>query len=102
MTYSALIDYKRKYIMTSDEIHHYFYVLHCQDDTLYAGYTTDLKRRLVEHNSGKGAKYTRIEKRRPMVMIHHERFATRSEAMQKEYAFKQLSRQQKEKYLDCQ
>ena len=78
---------------------HYFYVLHCKDNTYYAGYTTDLKRRLAEHNSGTGAKYTRLAKRRPAKMIHHESFETRSEATKAEYAFKQLSRKQKDVYL---
>lgn len=78
---------------------HYFYVLHCKDNTYYAGYTTDLRRRLAEHNSGNGAKYTRLSKRRPTQMIHHEVFLTRSEAMKAEYAFKQLTRTQKELYL---
>lgn len=40
------------------ETDHYFYVLHCKDDTFYGGYTTDPARRLKEHNSGTGAKYT--------------------------------------------
>lgn len=77
----------------------YFYVLHCQDDTLYAGYTTDLSRRLNEHNSGKGAKYTSLKKRRPVKMIYHESFDTKSDAMKAEYAFKQLTRPQKERYI---
>lgn len=78
---------------------HFFYVLHCKDDTYYAGYTTDLARRLEEHNSGIGAKYTRLPKRRPAKMIHHESFETRSEATKAEYAFKQLTRKQKDIYL---
>jgi len=78
---------------------HFFYVLHCKDGTYYGGYTTDLERRLKEHNDGNGAKYTRLEKRRPVKMIHHELFHTRSEATKAEYAFKQLTRKQKEKYL---
>lgn len=78
---------------------HYFYVLLCADNTFYAGYTTDLNRRLEEHNSGKGAKYTRLKKRRPAKMIHHEVFQTKSDAMKQEYAFKQLSRAQKKSYL---
>lgn len=78
---------------------HYFYVLLCADNTFYAGYTTDLTRRLAEHNSGKGAKYTRLKKRRPAKMIHHEVFQTKSDAMKKEYAFKQLTRLKKEAYL---
>ena len=78
---------------------HYFYVLLCKDNTFYGGYTTDLERRLCKHNSGTGAKYTRLTKRRPAKMIHHEPFETKSEAMKAEYAFKQLTRKQKEIYL---
>lgn len=78
---------------------HFFYVLKCKDNTYYGGYTTDLARRLGEHNSGKGAKYTRLSKRRPAKMIHHESFETKSLAMKAEYAFKQLSRAQKDRYL---
>ncbi|UNM94931.1 GIY-YIG nuclease family protein [Ignatzschineria rhizosphaerae] len=78
---------------------HFFYVLQCQDNTFYAGYTIDLERRLLEHNEGNGAKYTKPQKRRPVIMIHTESFVTRSEAMKQEYAFKQLTRKQKEQYL---
>lgn len=85
-------------MMTHPKVH-FFYVLKCKDHSFYAGYTVNIKRRLQEHNDGIGAKYTRLEKRRPAKMIHFEGFATRSEAMKQEYAFKQLSRQQKEKYL---
>lgn len=59
---------------------HYFYVLFCKDQTFYGGYTTDLSRRLEEHNNGTGAKYTRLQKRRPVKMIHAEVFSSRSEA----------------------
>ena len=78
---------------------HYFYVLLCKDGTFYGGYTTDLARRLNEHNQGIGAKYTKLSKRRPLQMIHAECFSTRSEAQKAEYAFKQLTRRQKETYL---
>lgn len=81
------------------EANHYFYVLYCQDNTFYGGYTTDPKRRLEEHNRGTGAKYTRLPSRRPVQMIHTELFATRSEATKAEYAFKKLTRKQKEQYL---
>lgn len=78
---------------------HYFYVLHCKDNTFYGGYTTDLARRLKEHNTGTGAKYTHPASRRPLQMIHAEVFATRSEATKAEAAFKKLPRKQKENYL---
>lgn len=81
---------------------HYFYVLHCKDGTYYGGYTTDLIRRLAEHNQGIGAKYTRLASRRPLQMIHAEQFTTRSEATKAEAAFKKLTRPQKEHYLQTQ
>ncbi|MFU0251724.1 MULTISPECIES: GIY-YIG nuclease family protein [unclassified Spiroplasma] len=74
---------------------HYFYVLFCADETLYAGYTVDLRRREKEHNMGIGAKYTALAKRRPVKIIYSEEYATRSAAMQREAAFKQLSRLEK-------
>ncbi len=86
-------------MMDKENADHYFYVLKCNDDTFYAGYTIDVERRLKEHNDGVGAKYTRLTKRRPLLLLHYESFATRSEAMKQEYAFKQLSRKQKELYL---
>ncbi|MBO0432379.1 GIY-YIG nuclease family protein [Enterococcus sp. DIV0660C] len=81
------------------ETKHYFYVLACKDNTFYGGYTTNLERRLAEHNNGTGAKYTRLRKRRPLQMIHAECFETRSEATKAEAAFKKLTRKQKELYL---
>lgn len=76
---------------------HYFYVLECADASLYAGYTNDLKRRVMQHNSGKGAKYTRAK--RPVRCIYYEIFDTKEEAMRAEYAFKQLKRSEKMKYI---
>lgn len=81
------------------ETDHYFYVLHCKDDTFYGGYTTNPERRLKEHNSGIGAKYTRLPSRLPTEMIHIEKFTSRSAATKAEYAFKKLSRKQKIIYL---
>ncbi|MDR1521350.1 MAG: GIY-YIG nuclease family protein [Streptococcaceae bacterium] len=79
---------------------HYFYVLLTNDNTYYAGYTINPARRLKDHNDGVGAKYTRLKKRRPVKMIHLEKFATRSEATAAEAAFKNLTREQKRKYLN--
>ena len=75
----------------------YFYVLLCADGTLYGGYTTDLEHRLLMHNQGKGAKYTRS--RLPVQMIYHENFADKSSALKAEYQFKHQSRQKKLAYL---
>lgn len=70
------------------------YILQCVDDSLYTGITTDLERRLLEHNtSNKGAKYTKI--RRPVKLKYWETFDNRSTAAQREYEIKQLSRKSK-------
>lgn len=78
---------------------HYFYVLECSDGTYYAGYTNNLHKRLEAHNSGKGAKYTRAK--RPVKLIHREKYETKPEAMRAEYAFKQLTRLQKNRYIEA-
>lgn len=76
---------------------HYFYVLECHDDTYYAGYTNNLERRVKMHNDGKGAKYTRG--RTPVELIYYETFESKTEAMQAEYRFKQLSRKEKQIWM---
>lgn len=76
---------------------HYFYVLECADGSYYAGYTNDLEKRLAAHNAGKGAKYTRAKG--PVKMIHHESFETKPLAMKAEYAFKQLPKAKKIRYV---
>ena len=72
---------------------HYIYIVRCADDTLYTGWTTDLARRIAAHNGGTGAKYTRP--RRPVTLLYHETFATKEEALRREYAIKQLPREKK-------
>ena len=80
-----------------DKNNHYFYVLECADGSYYAGYTNDVNKRLRTHNDGKGAKYTRG--RRPVVLRYVEEYQTKTEAMQAEYRFKQLSRSTKERIV---
>jgi len=76
----------------------YVYILRCFDNTFYTGITTDLERRLLEHNeSGKSAKYTRM--RRPVVLIYSKNFWSKSEASTEEYRIKQLTRKQKEELI---
>ncbi len=74
---------------------YFVYILACSDETLYTGITTDLERRLDEHNnSSKGAKYTRA--RRPVVLVYSETYETRSEACKREYLIKhKMSREEK-------
>ncbi len=70
------------------------YIIECADGTLYTGWTTDVKRRVEEHNSSKkGAKYTKV--RRPVVLKYTEAFDTKSEAQKREYILKQLTRLEK-------
>ncbi|GER67660.1 hypothetical protein BpJC7_29810 [Weizmannia acidilactici] len=58
----------------------------------------DLKRRLREHNEGRGAKYTRT--RTPVRLLYYREYETKSDAMKAEYAFKQLTRREKERFLE--
>lgn len=76
---------------------HYIYIARCSDNTLYTGYTIDLKRRELEHNEGKGARYTRI--RRPIKFIYSEEFESKSSAMKREYRLKHLRKKDKESLL---
>jgi putative endonuclease len=76
---------------------HYFYVLECRDESLYAGYTNNLEKRIKMHNTGKGAKYTKA--RGPVKCIYFETYETKQQAMSAEYAFKQLTRTKKFDYM---
>ena len=77
---------------------YYVYILECSDATLYTGITTDLERRVQEHNSSqKGAKYTKV--RRPVKLVYSLECDDRSSALKKEYAIKHLSRKEKLKLL---
>jgi len=76
---------------------HFFYVLLCKDNSLYAGYTNNLERRINLHNEGKGAKYTRG--RGPVELVFVRSFTNKSDALKAEYEFKQWPRSKKEKFL---
>ena len=76
----------------------YTYIVKCSDETLYTGWTNNLKKRLEAHNSGKGAKYTK--NRRPVELVYFEEYDTKQEAMKREYSIKQLTRKQKEKLIE--
>ena len=78
----------------------YMYVVLCFDNSFYCGITTNLERRLKQHNGviKGGAKYTRS--RRPCKYIYKEAAQNRSDASKKEACFKKLSRKKKEVYVD--
>lgn len=72
----------------------FVYMLHCGDGSLYTGITTDLQRRLDEHNDGKwGARYTRV--RRPVALLWFEDHESRSTAATREAEIKKLDRDDK-------
>lgn len=77
----------------------YTYMVKCNDDTLYTGWTVNLQNRIKSHNLGKGAKYTKS--RRPVQLVYYEEFKTKSEAMKREYAIKQLNRSEKLKLISA-
>lgn len=76
----------------------YVYMVKCSDNTLYTGITTDLERRVIEHNgSPKGAKYTKA--RRPVTLVYYEPSANKSHASKREYQIKQLTKQEKHQLI---
>ena len=75
----------------------YTYIVKCSDGTLYTGWTNNLQKRIEDHNTGKGAKYTKS--RRPVALVYYETFATKEEAMKREYAIKCLTRKGKEQLI---
>jgi len=72
----------------------YVYILECGDGTLYTGSTTDPERRLREHSSGTGARYT--ARRLPVKMVHQVEVADRSAAQKLEHRIKRLTRIEKQ------
>lgn len=75
----------------------YTYILRCGDGSYYTGWTNDLKKRVKAHQEGRGAKYTKAKQ--PVELVYYEVFATKQEAMQREYAIKQLTHKQKEQLI---
>ncbi|WP_413439293.1 GIY-YIG nuclease family protein [Sulfuriferula sp. GW1] len=71
----------------------YVYILQCADRTLYTGVTTDITARVVNHNAGKGAKYTRS--RLPAVLVYQEKASDHGAALRREHAIKQMRAEEK-------
>lgn len=76
----------------------YTYILECNDGSFYTGWTNDMEKRLKAHNEGKGAKYTRG--RGPVKLVHLETFDTKEDAMSREYAIKQMTREEKKRLIE--
>jgi putative endonuclease len=78
---------------------YFVYILECADKTLYTGITTDLKRRITEHNDSKlGAKYTSA--RRPVKLVYFRKFKNRSSASKVESQIKKLKKSGKIKLIE--
>ena len=75
----------------------FVYILRCNDNSLYTGYTDSLEKRLKKHNEGKASKYTRS--RLPVNMVYSEEHPDKSSAMKREISIKSLSRQDKIKLI---
>lgn len=79
---------------------YYLYMLRCANESFYTGIATNIERRINQHNGIEkgGAKYTRVH--RPVELAYAEIFSSRSDALKREYAVKQLSHAEKLK-LSC-
>ena len=75
----------------------HLYILKCSDGTLYTGITTNIERRLAEHESGAGAKYTKG--RAPLELVYSEECPNRSVASKREIEIKSLSKEQKQEII---
>jgi putative endonuclease len=78
----------------------FVYMVRCADGTLYTGWTTDVTRRVGQHNAGRGARYTRMH--RPVALVYCEKVPDRSTAMRREVAIKKLDRERKERLVELQ
>lgn len=76
----------------------YTYILQCADGSLYTGWTNNLAKRVADHNEGKGAKYTKG--RGPVTLAYYEAFETKEDAMRREYAIKQMTKEEKRQLID--
>ena len=78
----------------------FVYIVRCADGTLYTGWTTDVMRRVAQHNAGRGARYTRMHG--PVTLVYHEEAPDRAAAMRRERAIKKLDRERKERLVELQ
>ena len=83
-----------------NDYQNYTYILKCADGSFYCGWTNNLEKRLKAHNAGNGSKYTRT--RRPVALIYYEAFATKHEAMSREFHIKRMTRKEKEALISHQ
>ena len=76
----------------------FIYVVRTSKSALYTGITTDINRRIAQHNSGTGSKAIKALGR-PVKLVYYESYLNRSSASKREYEIKQLSKKEKEKLI---
>ncbi len=74
------------------------YIVQCKYGTYYAGWTNDLRKRIVAHNNGTGAKYLRGKG--PVKLVYKKKFSTSKKAQAQERSIKKMTRKQKEAFID--
>lgn len=72
---------------------YFVYILRCSDDSLYTGWTNDIEHRVIVHNAGTGAKYTKS--RRPVALVYSEELSSKPSALRREAEIKKLTRTEK-------
>lgn len=72
----------------------FVYIMQCNDGSYYTGWTTDIERRLEEHNLGTASKYTRG--RRPVKCVYYEEISNKNDALKREIMIKKMNHPQKE------
>ena len=77
---------------------YYVYIILCEGDNFYTGYTKNVKSRFRQHINGKGARYTKMH--RPRSLAYVEELSSRSEAMKRERRIKRLSHVQKVRLMN--
>ena len=83
--------------MTTTKKGWFFYIVRCQDNSLYSGMTKNLEERVKKHNDGTGAKYT--SSHRPVTLVHIERYDSASEAKKREQEVKRWPKRKKEQLI---
>lgn len=71
----------------------FVYIIKCSDNTLYAGITNNLERRIKKHDNKLGAKYTKA--RTPVKLVYKEKYLTRADALRREFQIKKLQKEEK-------
>ena len=71
----------------------YVYIVKCNDQSLYTGWTNNIEKRINKHNSGQASKYTRA--RLPVELVYLENLENKSLALKREAAIKKMTRKQK-------